>query len=68
MQRMSTLTPQEIVIALSELGLTQTDIKERTGISQASLSRIYSGKNGDPRLSVVRMLEALYQEVTEKKA
>ncbi|EAA3939217.1 transcriptional regulator [Salmonella enterica subsp. enterica] len=63
---MYTLTPQEIIIALNELGLTQTDIKDRTGISQASLSRIYSGRNGDPRLSVVRTLEALYQEVTAK--
>lgn len=63
---MYTLTPQEIIIALNELGLTQTDIKDRTGISQASLSRIYSGRNGDPRLSVVRTLEALYQEVIAK--
>ncbi|EAB4204762.1 transcriptional regulator [Salmonella enterica] len=63
---MNTLTPQEIIIALNELGLTQTDIKDRTGISQASLSRIYSGRNGDPRLSVVRALETLYQEVIVK--
>ncbi|WP_297196280.1 helix-turn-helix transcriptional regulator [uncultured Pluralibacter sp.] len=62
---MRTLTPQEIIVALNECGLTQTDIKERTGISQASLSRIYSGRNGDPRLSVVRALESLYQEVTD---
>ncbi|HCM5144768.1 helix-turn-helix transcriptional regulator [Klebsiella aerogenes] len=61
---MRTLTPQEIIVALNQLGLTQTVIKERTGISQASLSRIYSGRNGDPRLSVVRALESLYQEVT----
>ncbi|EAR6901320.1 transcriptional regulator [Salmonella enterica] len=61
---MSTLTPQEIIIALNELGFTQTAIKDRTGISQASLSRIYAGRNGDPRLSVVRSLEALYREVT----
>ncbi|EBJ6950728.1 transcriptional regulator [Salmonella enterica] len=63
---MHTLTPQEIIIALNELGLTQTDIKVRTGISQASLSRIYSGKNCDPRVSVVRTLEALYLEVIPK--
>ncbi|ELE1935904.1 transcriptional regulator [Salmonella enterica] len=63
---MSTLTPQEIIIALNELGLTQTAIKDRTGISQASLSRIYAGRNGDPRLSVVRSLEALYQDVIAK--
>ncbi|HAT3920667.1 TPA: transcriptional regulator [Kluyvera ascorbata] len=63
---MKTLTPQEIIVALNGLGLTQTDIKDRTGISQASLSRIYSGKNCDPRLSVVRLLEDLYLEVTEK--
>ncbi|ENB1047750.1 transcriptional regulator [Salmonella enterica] len=63
---MRTLTPQEIIVALNSLGFTQTDIKERTGISQASLSRIYSGRNGDPRLSVVRALEKLYQDVTDK--
>lgn len=63
---MNTLTPQEIIIALNGLGLTQTDIKNRTGVSQASLSRIYSGRNSDPRLSVVRKLDALYQEIIAK--
>ncbi|ENC2022850.1 transcriptional regulator [Escherichia albertii] len=64
---MRTLTPKEIIASLNDTGLTQVDIKNRTGISQASISRIASGKNRDPRFSVVRALEALYQEVTETK-
>ncbi|KGA30249.1 helix-turn-helix transcriptional regulator [Pectobacterium odoriferum] len=61
---MQTLSPKEIVVALNNLGFTQTDIKNKIGISQASISRIASGKNEDPRLSIVKALEDFYQEVT----
>lgn len=69
---MQSLTPKEIVQNLISSGLTQLEIRSRTGISQASISRIVSGKNSDPRLSVIRALENLLIEVkkqsTEQKA
>lgn len=69
---MQSLTPKEIVQNLIASGLTQLEIRSRTGISQASISRIVSGKNSDPRLSVIRALENLLIEVkkqsTEQKA
>lgn len=62
------MTPQELIQALNELGLTQTDIRDRTGISQPSISRIASGKNTDPRASVLRALEELYTLAKSSKA
>ncbi|MBE5250965.1 MAG: helix-turn-helix transcriptional regulator [Enterobacterales bacterium endosymbiont of Blomia tropicalis] len=65
---MQPLSPQETVKALIASGLTQVEIQARTGISQASISRIVSGKNADPRLSVVRTLENLFSEVKAQTA
>ncbi|SFN75785.1 Helix-turn-helix [Izhakiella capsodis] len=65
---MQSLTPKETVQALIASGLTQVEIQARTGISQASISRIVSGKNADPRLSVVRTLEDLFSEVKAQTA
>jgi predicted transcriptional regulator len=52
-------TPQQIVQALFDLGLSQPDIEKKTGISQATVSRIHTGKSSDPRSSTVSKLEQL---------
>ncbi|MCO7511388.1 transcriptional regulator [Serratia sp. JSRIV002] len=63
---MQPLTPKEIVQSLVELGLTQLDIRRETGISQASISRILTGKLADPRVSVAQALRDLHNKVKEK--
>ncbi|MBK5145862.1 transcriptional regulator [Budviciaceae bacterium BWR-B9] len=56
-------TPREIVQFLINAGLTQVDIQNKTGISQASISRILTGRSTDLRVSVVTALETLFLEV-----
>ncbi len=53
-------TSQEVVRALLALGFTQKDLEKDTGVKQPSISRILTGKNGDPRISTVRALEQFY--------
>lgn len=57
---MNGLTAKEMIETLIKSGLTQVDVQKLTGISQPSISRILSGKNSDPRLSVIRAIEKAY--------
>ncbi|MER5131455.1 helix-turn-helix transcriptional regulator [Serratia marcescens] len=60
---MQQLTPKEIVKSLIASGMTQIDIRRETGISQASISRILTGKLADPRVSVAQALRDLHEKV-----
>lgn len=60
---MQSLSPKEIVQALIASGMTQIDIRRETGISQASISRILTGKLADPRVSVAQALRDLHDKV-----
>ncbi len=44
-----------IITARSELGLTQAELSEKTGINQADISRIENG-NGNPSLRTLKRL------------
>ncbi|WP_126530470.1 helix-turn-helix transcriptional regulator [Serratia rubidaea] len=63
---MQTLTPREVVQSLIASGMTQLDIRRETGISQASISRILTGKLADPRVSVATALRALHEKVQKQ--
>ncbi len=60
---MQPLTPKDIVQSLIASGLTQLDIRRATGISQASISRILTGRLADPRVSVAQALRDLHDKV-----
>ena len=60
---MQQLTPKDIVKSLIASGMTQIDIRRETGISQASISRILTGKLADPRVSVAQALRDLHEKV-----
>ena len=60
---MQQLTSKEIVKSLIASGMTQIDIRRETGISQASISRILTGKLADPRVSVTQALRDLHEKV-----
>lgn len=60
---MQSLSPKEIVQSLIASGMTQIDIRRETGISQASISRILTGKLVDPRVSVANALRDLHEKV-----
>ncbi|AMH01855.1 helix-turn-helix domain-containing protein [Serratia liquefaciens] len=60
---MQSLSPKEIVQSLIASGMTQIDIRRETGISQASISRILTGKLADPRVSVAKALRDLHEKV-----
>ncbi|MFL4429656.1 helix-turn-helix transcriptional regulator [Serratia marcescens] len=60
---MQQLTSKEIVKSLIASGMTQIDIRRETGISQASISRILTGKLADPRVSVAQALRDLHDKV-----
>ena len=52
-------TPQEIVQSMIDAGYTQTEIEAKTGVKQATISRILNGKHLDPRSSTVDKLRRL---------
>lgn len=56
-------TPETIIKNLTANGMTQKDIEEKTGISQATISRIASGKHEDPRFSTTQKLRNLAAEM-----
>ena len=64
---MSGLTPQEMVKSLIDSGYTQNQIAEIAGVKQSSISRLLTGVHSDPRLSTVRAIEKLFQEVTARQ-
>lgn len=56
-------TPKSMVEVLVSHGLTQKQIEERTGISQATISRILNGEHLDPRYSTSQKLRLLVEDV-----
>ncbi len=48
-------TPEDLKKRRNELGLTQSDLAKRAGVSQPLIARIESG-DVDPRLSTVRKI------------
>lgn len=50
---------QSHVQRLIDSGFTQVEIEEKTGVPQATVSRILTGKHADPRSSTVEKLRQL---------
>ncbi|MDR5612431.1 MAG: helix-turn-helix transcriptional regulator [Arsenophonus sp.] len=61
------MAPKNMIEYLINSGLTQIQIQQKTGISQLSISRLLSGKNSDPRISVLKAIESLYLEAKNSK-
>ena len=53
-------TPEEIRQARKKLGITQTELARRAGVSQAYIAKIESGQ-ADPKLSTLRMISQALQ-------
>lgn len=53
---MTRKTGQEIIQELIDLGETQLSIEAGSGVAQATISRILTGKAEDPRSSTVEKL------------
>lgn len=49
-------TPREHLRALIDAGITQTEIEAKSGVRQATISRILSGSVKDPLSSTVEKL------------
>lgn len=63
MDQIEVPTPNEIEQARKEIGLTQSELAERAGISQPAYAKIKSGEN-DPRLSTIgRLANAVNQDL-----
>ncbi len=64
------MNPRELVTELIGLGLTQTEIGERTGFAQGTISDVANGKVGHARPSyeMVTKLANLLAEVKQEKA
>lgn len=61
------MTTNEIVKALLKSGLTQEQIADESGLSQTTISRLYTGKQQDTNLSDGMRLIALYERSCRKK-
>ncbi len=57
--RAFTLPPDDLILALVRAGWKQERIAHASGLTQASISRIRSGKHKDPRHSAVAALQRL---------
>ena len=57
------LEPRELVLAIKAAGLTQQQIKDKTGISQSTISKIERGAHSDVRARTYRSLVNLHQQV-----
>jgi transcriptional regulator with XRE-family HTH domain len=57
------LEPRELVLAIKAAGLTQQQIKDKTGISQSTISKIERGAHADVRARTYRSLVDLHQQV-----
>lgn len=60
-------TARELVQALIDAGYTQTEIEAKTGVKQATISRILSGKHADPRSSTVAKLRQMKVRPSRRK-
>lgn len=58
------LEPRDLVLAIKAAGLTQQQIKDKTGISQSTISKIERGANADVRARTYRSLVSLHEQVT----
>jgi predicted transcriptional regulator len=59
-------TPEDIKKRRNELGLTQSDLAKRAGVSQPLIARIESG-DVDPRLSTVRKIFDAFSEAEKEQ-
>ncbi|HWR26030.1 MAG TPA: CBS domain-containing protein [Methanosarcina sp.] len=59
-------TPEDIKKRRNELGLTQSDLAKRAGVSQPLIARIESG-DVDPRLSTVRKILDAFSEAEKEQ-
>ena len=59
--------PQELVVWLTGK-FSQSFIEEKTGVSQATISRIGSGTSKDPKSSTVKALRTFAQEHGQQAA
>jgi predicted transcriptional regulator len=59
-------TPEDLKKRRNELGLTQSDLAKRAGVSQPLIARIESG-DVDPRLSTVRKILDAFEEVEKEQ-
>jgi transcriptional regulator with XRE-family HTH domain len=57
-----TISISQLRAARAIAGLTLDEVRSRTGISKGALSAIETGK-ADPRLSTVRKLQELFEEL-----
>lgn len=53
---------RDYVVALTEKGLTQAQIAERTGIPQPTISKVFRGAVADVMSRNYRRLQALHME------
>lgn len=58
-------TPEELKDKRTELGLTQSDLAKRAGVSQPLIARIESG-DVDPRLSTLKKIIDVFEEVEKE--
>lgn len=58
-------TPDELVRTILRAGWKQEDIADTIEVSQATISRILSGRHKDPRYSVVERLRELASKLLE---
>ncbi|WP_406657078.1 CBS domain-containing protein [Methanolobus sp. ZRKC2] len=58
-------TPEELKDKRTELGLTQSDLAKRAGVSQPLIARIESG-DVDPRLSTLRKIIEVFEDVEKE--
>lgn len=59
-------TPEELKKRRNELGLTQSELAKRAGVSQPLIARIESG-DVDPRLSTVRKILEAFEEAEKER-
>ena len=59
-------TPEDLKKRRNELGLTQSDLAKRAGVSQPLIARIESG-DVDPRLSTVKKILNAFEEAEKEQ-
>lgn len=59
-------TPEDLKKRRNELGLTQSELAKRAGVSQPLIARIESG-DVDPRLSTVRKIFEAFEEANKEQ-
>lgn len=57
------MRPSTLIMTLMKAGWPQAKIADYIGVSQATISRILSGKHKNPRYHVVDRLRRLVEEV-----